>query len=509
MPRQIRTTLCLIVALPLAVGRAEIEPAALDTLFGAPSAIVPTIARAPRVDGNLDDDSWKEAERQLLVLNSGAGKPSQLTWFKAASDAEALYVAVSCGEERMDRLRASVRKTDGPLWSDDSVELLIDPGHREDFSYVHLIINPIGTVYHARAGDVAWTPHGVTLGTQRLQQAWTIEIRLPFRDLVDGGPVPKLWGFNLMRLRQPKVGAEIPTGAEAIAYMRSMNAEESAWSPTLTRTSHVPYRFGQLYVRSGTREDDVLRRLQAGKSLAPRGPFPVSAANVSRIFGGPSVLVPVVTGAPAIDGDLRDSAWKKASQLPFSPASAGKKAVHPTVGRIMSDKENLYLAFDCSEKEMEWLVADETRNDAYNWQEDTIEIFLDVGHSQKVDYFFFAVNAIGAVMHARNGFDTTWDPAGMVTNVKHGENSWTVEMKIPFADLVRDPLRVPTLWGMNFVRNRQAKFDKVYEETAWAPTRTGTSHAPERFGHGYFQAGTGMPAQVRDFVKTRDALVNE
>jgi hypothetical protein len=326
-------------------------------------------------------------------------------------------------------------------------------------------------------------------------------------ELVPDGPLPKLWGFNAMRVRYPKMGAEIPKGKDAVEYLRNMSFEETAWSPTLVKTSHVPYRFGQLYLQGGKKEDDILKRLASRKSLKPTGPFPVTVKNINRIFGGPSVLVPMVSKPPVIDGTLDDPVWKSAEPLTFASSDGGKAIAHNTIAKMVTDAKNLYLSFKCNEKEMDFLVADNTADDASYWGEDSLEIWLDVHHTEKVDFYYFGVNAIGSVMHCRNGFDRDWDPKGMKTKVGYAKDHWVVELKIPFADLFKDPRNVTALWGVNFNRCRPAKFDRRFEDSAWAPTRMGTAHVPERFGHAYFQAGKLVPKEVREFIKIRDSLV--
>ncbi|MDP6507258.1 MAG: sugar-binding protein, partial [Planctomycetota bacterium] len=325
---------------------------ALDTLFGKPNLIVPEATAPPEIDGSLSDPAWQKAPRAFMVRNDARGKPKQDTWLKVVSDDDHLYVAVHCAENRMERLRANVKETDGPLWSDDSLEMFIDPGHKEDFSYYQFIFNAIGTAHHTKAGDKSWTPRSLKIANRKLAQAWTLELKIAFADLVGEAPLPKLWGFNLMRVRYPKMGTEIPKGEKAIEFLRNMNFEESAWSPTLTTTSHVPFRFGQLYLKGGEVEPNILKRLAMKKSLKPDGAFPVTAKNLNRIYGGPSVLIPQVNRAPDIDGKLNDTAWRKAEPLSFSTNSGGKSAVHRTIARTVTDPESIYFAFQCFDREV-------------------------------------------------------------------------------------------------------------------------------------------------------------
>ena len=100
-----------------------------------------------------------------------------------------------------------------------------------------------------------------------------------------------------------------------------------------------------------------------------------------------------------------------------------------------------------------------------------------------------------------------WDPPSFKLKTGLYEDHWTAEFKIAFKDLLKDTKVFPTVWSLNLIRTRAKKFDKIYEDTAWAPTNQNASHIPEMFGHAYFELGTSIPKVVKEFIKTRDALV--
>ena len=136
-------------------------------------------------------------------------------------------------------------------------------------------------------------------------------------------------------------------------------------------------------------------------------------------------------------------------------------------------------------------MADAVGKGNARWGEDTIEIFFDPYHTHQIKYYNVMINPVGAYTLSKNGFDKMWDPPSF--KLKTG--------------LLKDTKVFPTVWSLNLIRTRAKKFDKIYEDTAWAPTNQNASHIPEMFGHAYFELGTSIPKVVKEFIKTRDALV--
>lgn len=489
---------------------AEVTEKTLCDLFGKPSRIVPAVD-VPELDGKLDDAAWQKAPRLVFSLNRGKGKPNQLTWAKVVSDKKHLYMCIYCVEPEMGKLIAGVRKTDGPLWSDDYIELFIDPGHTEGYNYYHFIINSKGVAFHARAGNKGWNPSTFRAVPVREKTAWGLEMKIAFSDLVeDAAKLPTLWGLNFMRYRQPKMG-RVDFGSitkeQLKKYLASMESEETAWSPTRLLTSHAPSRFGQLYFKAGTVEDPTIKKFLAGESLKPTGRFPIRKQDISRLIGAPSVLVPNVDKGPVIDGDLNDKAWKNLEELEFSINVGGGTPKHKTIARLVTDNENIYICYKCFDSEMEFLIADEVGKGNARWGEDTVELFIDpYARKETIKYFNMIFNPVGAYKLARSGFDYNWDPASFEMKTKREKDFWTLEMKLAFKDMLDDPKTIPCVWSLNLLRARQPKFDKVYEDSCWAPTNQNYSHIPEMFGHAFLEVGNSMPRVLTDYIKKRDSL---
>lgn len=169
-----------------------------------PSLDCPSTDNAPTLDGTLDDACWRTAALvDDLPLQKG-GKATQRTRVRMCHDAEAIYVAFECMEDRMPEVRAEVTQMGGPVWSDDAVEVFVVPWHRRACQF---ITNPIGTRYAAGADDT-WK-----VAVSRAQRSWTAEFAIPYASLGAEPPVTgDIWGLNLGREEKPR-------------------AEVTAWSP--------------------------------------------------------------------------------------------------------------------------------------------------------------------------------------------------------------------------------------------------------------------------------------
>jgi len=182
---------------------------------------------------------------------------------------------------------------------------------------------------------------------------------------------------------------------------------------------------------------------------------------------------------PQLDGKLDDECWKGAARLAdFLRIDGSAPATDQTEGFIARDDTNLYLAVRCHEELLGELVANFKGDGASVWEDDSIEIWIDVGHKHKGG-IQLAANCIGA-KYSR--------PGGMQWQAVPGRetNAWTLEIAIPWASLGRAP-EAGELWGFNLCRSRQAKGLAQREYSAWSCTYGGFAKI-ENFGHIVFPA---------------------
>ncbi len=159
------------------------------------------------IDGHLDEEVWQQGTGTEFLNQDQIS-----TVFRFLNDEHYLYLGIVCQEPAIKEIRASVTKRDLNVYSDDSVEIFINP-HRDSDQYLQLVVNSIGTIYDARivgqSRDSSWNLTGFEVKTSTDNHAWNIEMRLPiaaFLSLLDTLPLRQAvsadsWSFNLVRNR--------------------------------------------------------------------------------------------------------------------------------------------------------------------------------------------------------------------------------------------------------------------------------------------------------------------
>lgn len=206
-----------------------------------PVAYAPRLPRSPVIDGRLGTD-WDRACHIAHFVAPDGSPERHRTEAWIGRDASRLLIAFRCHEDGRKTLLANVHDHDGPVWSDDSVEVFVDV-NGDGKSYAHFGVNSLGTRaenwvafrspdprmqaqedLRARV-DEAWNPQWEAASAP-CEDGWCVEIAIPFF-AVRGTPVG-VWNVNLNRTRRVSDGPEY-----------------CCWSPTL-RGYHVPSRFGRL-----------------------------------------------------------------------------------------------------------------------------------------------------------------------------------------------------------------------------------------------------------------------
>lgn len=178
-------------------------------------------------------------DRVALRRANDAGAARQRTMAAIYFDDELLTIIVSGVD---DRVVATHREHDAPLYQEDVVEVFLSPSRIEE--YFEIEVNPLGTTFDARIEspdgvrstmktDLAWTCEGLFAAIRRVRDAFDVVIRIPFSALGRSAPASgESWRVNLFRIdRHPELGDEF-----------------LAWQPTLRTPAdfHVPAAFGTL-----------------------------------------------------------------------------------------------------------------------------------------------------------------------------------------------------------------------------------------------------------------------
>jgi len=185
--------------------------------------------------------------------------------------------------------------------------------------------------------------------------------------------------------------------------------------------------------------------------------------------GRKSTKVVRATAPLQIDGRLDEAVWADAQADELGEIGMGEASVQTRV-RLLYDRENLYLGFECEEPFAERLASGWWKShgrDGRIYSQDCLEILVDpVGDLQQ--YYHFICSAMpdstyDAALGLHKdpihplydqsdvGWDGAWSYAGAI-EVEAGR--WVVEVAVPFGTLdVPAPDRGST-WKMNLGRER-------------------------------------------------------
>jgi hypothetical protein len=197
-------------------------------------------------------------------------------------------------------------------------------------------------------------------------------------------------------------------------------------------------------------------------------PIPTPPAVMARDAAGRVTVRAVRIDTPlTIDGLLDDAPY--ASTLPISDfvqlePHAGQPASERTEVWILFDRDHLYIAARCSDREPQRIVADDLRRDGRNiGQNDNLSVVLDTFHDRRNGYEFL-VNAVGGMWDGQftderdfnRDWNTVWRSKSRLT-----DRGWTVETAIPFRSL-RYRASGPQTWGINIRRTIKRKNEYAY-----------------------------------------------
>lgn len=247
-----------LVVLLLGGCEPERAPAPGDTSDGGvPSLSLPKRRGDIAIDGRLDDAGWRDAADSGPFVNVGTGKP-------LTADAPLGGRVKLCWDETFLYLGLSVRDTDvrggfpagavdPPLWTRDTVEIMIDPdGDGDNRDYYEIQINPQNLVFDSHFDDYN-QPRGGPEGPFG-HQAWRAE--LDSAVVVDGTldqPGDRDAGYVVearIRWRSFARAKRTPPAAGdrwRMNFYAIQNNGGVAWSPILGRGNfHRASRFGRV-----------------------------------------------------------------------------------------------------------------------------------------------------------------------------------------------------------------------------------------------------------------------
>ena len=219
------------------------------------------------------------------------------------------------------------------------------------------------------------------------------------------------------------------------------------------------------------------------------------------------IFVPFVEKGPEIDGKLNDVAWEAftAHNSTVAMSFFNKNFPYPpeinqTTFKMVSDKNFIYVSFQCDENNMKNIVSDSKAL----WADDIVDVLLDMDLGQSMfsdSYFIIENNPVGK-NNLAVGTQKRWKPKSYRVKTSLNKNSWTVEFKIGWEDLGIKNGNIPLLCGANFLRYRATERGRSKDlainntEFSWVGNYIGDPHMPEKFGLLYFQQGNSLSQKL-------------
>lgn len=204
-----------------------------------PSIKIPALPEGGKADGILENDFWKDAALFQLI-DSSYQKAVPATHIRAGWTPEALKLAITCFEPKMANLKAAITetsaKTDNVFWTDDVVEIFLQPQGTEGKPTFHFGINSKGVLYDAVnrttdwAGDDESWNSGATVAVRKDEGNWLIELSIPWASL--GG--------------QPPAAGQVLRANFYRSRMASGLLQQYSWAPLVNGYFFSPKDFGTL-----------------------------------------------------------------------------------------------------------------------------------------------------------------------------------------------------------------------------------------------------------------------
>ena len=204
---------------------------------------------SPAMDGAINKEEWKYATVTTGFSDQGGTLTKDDTTLHITYDEWAVYIAVT--STVAGRPKGNITKPDDvTMFSEDVIEIRLNPDPNNLKNYYLFAVNCIGTVYDAKGGDASWNGNwtfknqvkdsGETTGGAETfaKSVWQMETSISFKDL--GVSTPRngdAWRVNFCR------DWDIEKG-------RTNVTKWTSWSPAAAEGNfNDPEGFGHLYFR--------------------------------------------------------------------------------------------------------------------------------------------------------------------------------------------------------------------------------------------------------------------
>jgi hypothetical protein len=298
-----------------------VSGAGLEGLVAAP----PVAAGSISLDGRLTEPAWQQAQQAAPLRVLGGGVPALQPTILLCRDEACLYLGARLPKPPHQPLRATVTRRDGDVWSDDALEIFLDPG-RTTNRYYQFIVNARGTQWDSLGRDPAWNGEWQAATCTTASDHWSVEVAIPFATVGGAPKVGEQWGFNVCWDRQ--------TPAPLLM----------TWAP-LQEGFHEPQHFAALLfpAHAPALQDVALAFSPAARRVkfsALAGPAP-QAYDLTLEVGSPGQLRMVAQTHVAAGESKR---WTAEAQGPQPQASLAQPQENLALVRLTMAGSELYRA---------------------------------------------------------------------------------------------------------------------------------------------------------------------
>jgi len=175
-----------------------------------PVVTIPKMAKEPLIDGNLDKSEWSRAAMlaPLMDFSEGIEAKSTTVIYLGYND-EKLFIGFRVSRPGSSSPMAEQHKgRDGNVWSDDCVELFLQPDLRknEAFNFAGNSVSVFGDGISRTSTDKSWNAaweYKASIASGK----WEGEIAVRFSDLGVSPPADgTVWGFNFLNNQRTPAG---------------------------------------------------------------------------------------------------------------------------------------------------------------------------------------------------------------------------------------------------------------------------------------------------------------
>ncbi|MCF7855900.1 MAG: DUF4838 domain-containing protein [Candidatus Pacebacteria bacterium] len=182
---------------------------------GKPTFTIQKVPENPTVDGKLDEDVWGKTTPVELVTqrNDREVETQYTTTVKAVFTLEGLTFGFHMEEPQPQKLATDLGSPDsGLLWSNDCVEIFLDPEKDGIPEFYQWIVSADLRLYDGVGRDYDWDADGVKTARQIGGDFWSLEVFIPFTvfENVERASAASEWSGQITRHRsnRNKEGAD-------------------------------------------------------------------------------------------------------------------------------------------------------------------------------------------------------------------------------------------------------------------------------------------------------------